>query len=63
MEKLFLREDVQIGYAEKEKTSCDGPIPRVALTTHQPAEYSWMSGNPTPLSKIEQNLLCTESST
>ena len=29
----------------------------------QPAEYSWMSGNPTPLTKIGQSLLCTGSST
>ena len=32
-------------------------------TTCQIAEYSWMSGNPTPLSKIGQSLLCTGSST
>ena len=33
------------------------------LTTRQPAEYSWMSGYPTPLTKIGQSLLCTGSST
>ena len=32
------------------------------MTTHQPAEYSWTSGNPTPLMKIGQSLLCTGSS-
>ena len=35
----------------------------VSLTTRQPAEYSWMPGNPTPLMKIGQSLLCTGSST
>ena len=35
----------------------------VSLTTCQPAEYSWMSGNPTPLTKIGQSLLCTGSFT
>ena len=35
----------------------------ISLTTRQPAEYSWMSGNPTPLMKIGQSLLCTGSST
>ena len=29
-----------------------------SLTTRQPVEYSWMSGNPTPLTKIGQSLLC-----
>ena len=43
--------------------SCDAPFPRVPLTTCQPAEYSWMSGNLTPLFKIGQSLLCTGSST
>ena len=33
------------------------------LTTRQPAEYSWMSGYLTPLTKIGQSLLCTGSST
>ena len=53
---------------------CDTPIPRVLLTTRQPAKYSWMSSNPTPhhrvlffgthdLTKIEQSFLCTGSST
>ena len=42
---------------------CDAPKPGCSLTTHQPAEYSWMSGNPTPLMKIGQSLLCTGSST
>ena len=28
---------------------CDAPKPGCPLTTRQPAEYSWMSGNPTPL--------------
>ena len=31
---------------------CDIPIPGVPLTTRQPVEYSWMSGYPTPLTKI-----------
>ena len=35
----------------------------LSLTTLQPVEYSWMSGYPTPLTKIEQSLLCTGSST
>ena len=35
----------------------------VPLTTRQRAEYSLMSGNPTPLTKIRQNLLCTRNST
>ena len=43
--------------------SCDAPKPGCPLTTCQPAEYSWMSGNPTPLIKIGQSLLCTRSST
>ena len=34
-----------------------------SLTTRQPAEYSWMSGNPTSLMKIGQSLLCKGSST
>ena len=42
---------------------CDAPKPRGQLTTRQPAEYSWMLGNPTPLTKIGQSLLCTGSST
>ena len=41
----------------------DAPIPGGPLTTRQLAEYSWMSGNPTPLMKIEQSLLCTWNST
>ena len=35
----------------------------VLLTTRQPAEYSWMLGNSTPLMKIGQSILCTGSST
>ena len=53
---------------------CDTPKPEGSLTTRQPAEDSWISGNPTPhhrvpfsgthdLTKIGQSLLCTESST
>ena len=42
---------------------CDAPKPGCSLTTRQPAEYSWMSGNPTPFLKIVQSLLCTGSST
>ena len=38
-------------------------FPRVPLTTRQPAEYSWMLGNRTLLTKIGQSLLCTRSST
>ena len=45
------------------KPSCDAPKPGGPLTTPQPSEYSWMSGNPTPLMKIRQSLLCTGSST
>ena len=39
------------------------PFPGVPLITCQPAEYSWMSGNPTPLMRIGQSLLCTGNST
>ena len=35
----------------------------VPLTTRQPTEYSWMSGNPTPLTKIRQSLICMRNST
>ena len=31
---------------------CDAPFPGGSLTTREPAEYSWMSGNPTALMKI-----------
>ena len=44
-------------------THCDAPFLEGPLTTRQPAEYSWMSGNPTPLMKIGQSLLCMRSST
>ena len=27
---------------------CDTPIPRVPLTTHQPVEFLWISGDPIP---------------
>ena len=43
--------------------NCDAPKSGGPLTTRQPAEYSWMSGYPTPLTKIGQSLLCTGSST
>ena len=42
---------------------CDAPFPGGPLTTRQPAEYSWMSGNPIPLTKIGQSFFCTGSST
>ena len=56
------------------KTTRDAPKPEGPLTTRQPAEDLWMSGNPTPhhrvpfsgtfdLTKIGQSLLCTRSST
>ena len=45
------------------KKSCDALFPEGPLTTRQPAEYSWMLGNPTPLMKIGQSLLCTGNST
>ena len=49
---------------------CDAPKLGGPLTTHQPVEDLWMSGNPTPhhrvlfsetygLMKIGQSLLCT----
>ena len=44
-------------------SSCDASNPGGPLTTCQLAEYSWMSGNPTPLIKIRQSLICTGSST
>ena len=50
-------------YLTCEGSPCDAPFPGVPLTTRQPTEYSWMSGNPTPLMKIGQSLLCTGSST
>ena len=43
--------------------NCDAPNPKGPLTTSQPVEYSWMSGNPTPLTKIGQSLLYMGSST
>ena len=43
--------------------SCEAPFPGGPLTTRQPAEYSCMSGDPIPLMKIGQSLLCTGSST
>ena len=43
--------------------TCDALKLGVPLTTRQPAEYSWMSGNPTPIMKIGQSLLCAGSST
>ena len=45
------------------KTKCDAPKPEGPLTTRQLAEYSWMSGNPTPLMKIGKSLPCTGSFT
>ena len=42
---------------------CDAPIRGCPLTTRQPAEYSWMSGNPTLLTKIGQSLFCMGSFT
>ena len=39
---------------------CDTPFPGGPLTTRQPAEYSWMSGNPTPLTKIGQSSFVRE---
>ena len=41
----------------------DAPKSGCSLTTRQPTEYPWMSGNPTPLMKFGQSLLCTGSST
>ena len=45
------------------KNCCDAPFPGGPLTTHQPAEYKWILGYPTPLQKIRQSRLCTRSST
>ena len=36
----------------KTNVNCDAPFPRGPLTTRQPAEYSWISGNSTLLTKI-----------
>ena len=36
---------------EAAEVPCDAPKPGCPLTTRQPAEYSWMSGNPTPFTK------------
>ena len=44
-----------------EDSFCDAPKPGGPLTTRQPTEYSWMSSNPTPLTKIGQILLYTGS--
>ena len=49
-------------WAENPPKTCDAPTGG-PLTTHQPAEYKWMSGYPTLLQKIGQSLLCTGSST
>ena len=46
-----------------ELSSCDASKPGGLLTTRQPAEYSLISGYPTPLTKIEQSLFCIGSST
>ena len=43
--------------------NCDALNSEGPLTTSQPVEYSWMSSNPTTLTKIGQSLLCTGSST
>ena len=51
------------GVSMDPKKICDAPKPGCPLTTRQPAEYSWMSGNPIPLIKIRQSLLYTGSST
>ena len=50
-------------YMDKSHPLCDAPFPGGPLTTRQHTEYSWKSGNPTPLTKIRQSLLCTGSST
>ena len=47
------------GILERE-TPCDAPFLGGPLTTRQPAEYSWISGNPTPLTKIGQSPLYRE---
>ena len=39
---------------------CDAQNRGVSLTIRQPGEYSWMSGNPTPLMKIGQSPLYGE---
>ena len=39
-------------YLLNEGYACDAPKPGGPLTTRQPAEYKWLSGNPTPLQKI-----------
>ena len=55
-------------------TQCDVPNPGVLLTTHQPAKFLWISGDPIPhccvslieihiFTKIEQSLLYLGSST
>ena len=46
-----------------EDSFCDVPKPGGPLITRQPAEYSWMSGNPTPVTEIRQILFYTGSST
>ena len=56
---MFLYFQIQL----RNISNCDAPKPGGPLTTRQPAEYSWMSSNPTPLMKIGQSLLCTGSST
>ena len=55
--------ELEVQRRKKEWATCDAPNPGGPLTTRQPAEYSWMLGNPTPLTKIGQSLLCTGSST
>ena len=48
---------------EKGEGACDALKPGGPLTTRKPAEYSWMSSNPTLLTKIGQSLLCMGNST
>ena len=50
-------------YSASMKQNCDASFPGGPLTTRQPAEYSWMSGNLTPLTKIGQSHPYTGSST
>ena len=58
-----LQSNLEVTKEEENLNYCDAPKSGGLLTTRQPTECSWMSGNPTPLTKIGQSLICTGSST
>ena len=58
LEMIHLLQRLGISYGFEDKIErlldnmCDAPFFGGPLTTRQPAEHSWMSGNPTLLTKI-----------